>query len=149
MSSARSIIGALLSAITLVALVSTAAQPRGTPGFYAGGGMTILIGALGVSLLSGRRAAGGSGDQDAGIRGLLREALNAPLWWARSRGGSGSQRPVWMIIVFAVGFVSAIASFAASAKVADLLLAGACLGGIVGIDVWLVRQRRRDLNARA
>lgn len=89
----------------------------------------------------------GSDDQVAGVRRLFREALNAPLWWARSQGGSGSQRPVWMIMVFAIGFVSAILSFATSAGVADLLLAGACLAGIVGIDVWLVRERRRDAKA--
>lgn len=147
MRGARSVIGALLAAIALVALVATAAQPRGTAGFYVAGGITMLLGALGVLLLSDRRAARASGDQDAGIRGVLREALHAPLWWARSQGASGSQRPVWMILVFAVGFVSAIVSFATLARVADLFVASGCLAGIIVIDVWLVRERRRDLKA--
>ena len=73
-----------------------------------------------------------------------RDAINAPIWWARSNGMSGSQRPLFLLFVLIVGFGTGIGSFFASGRAVDLLFAIACLLGVAGIDAWLMREMHRS-----
>ena len=77
------------------------------------------------------------------MAGDLQDVWRAPAAWAKDAGVDGSQRPLWLLFVLAVGAIAGMADLLDEPTLLNAAFAVGCTLGFVAIELWLVRWYRR------